>query len=147
MGQLYNVRNQSWRMTGKFKQHLWICLLAMLPSFCFGQQSEWTVSEEESKHENPLANDEQAWLKGKKLFNKMCWICHGNSGEGNGPGSANLNPKPKNLTDSTLQKQTDGTLFWKISNGRGAMAPYKMTLLEKERWQLVNYIRTLGTGE
>src|SRR5204863_3973098 len=41
-----------------------------------------------------------------------------------------------------VQKQTDGEIFWKISNGRGAMPPWKH-LPEKDRWEIVNYIRTL----
>jgi hypothetical protein len=41
-----------------------------------------------------------------------------------------------------VQGQTDGELFWKISNGRGAMPPWKH-LPEMERWRIVNYIRYL----
>jgi mono/diheme cytochrome c family protein len=38
--------------------------------------------------------------------------------------------------------ESDGELFWKISNGRGAMPPWKH-LPENDRWDIVNYIRTL----
>jgi mono/diheme cytochrome c family protein len=41
-----------------------------------------------------------------------------------------------------VQSETDGELFWKISTGRGAMPPWKH-LPEKDRWEIVNYIRTL----
>ena len=117
------------------------------PFLGHAQQEEWVVPQEETLVENPLSGDEEAWMKGQKLFKKICWTCHGISGEGDGPASLNLNPKPKNLTDPELQKQTDGALFWKMSNGRGAMAPYKMSLTETQRWQLVNYIRTLKNSQ
>jgi hypothetical protein len=39
--------------------------------------------------------------------------------------------------------QSDGELFWKLSNGKGMMVPYKHSLNEEMRWQLINYIRTL----
>lgn len=58
------------------------------------------------------------------------------------PGAA-LNPKPKNLAEKAVQAQTDGELFWKISNGRGAMPPWN-SLSEKDRWSLVRYIRSLA---
>jgi SNF family Na+-dependent transporter len=64
--------------------------------------------------------------------------------KGDGPAAANLNPKPKDFSSVELQKQTDGELFWKLSNGKGMMVPYKHSLNEEKRWQLINYIRTLS---
>ena len=64
-------------------------------------------------------------------------------GKGDGPAAAALPPpKPANWTSAAVQKETDGEIFWKMSNGRGAMPPWKH-LPEKDRWELVNYIRTL----
>ena len=51
-------------------------------------------------------------------------------------------PKPADWTSAKVQSQTDGELFWKMSEGRSAMPPWK-SLPEKDRWELVNYIRTL----
>jgi Cytochrome C oxidase, cbb3-type, subunit III len=63
--------------------------------------------------------------------------------KGDGPAAAALPPpKPANWTAEAVQKQSDGELFWKISNGRGAMPPWKH-LPDKDRWEIVNYIRTL----
>jgi hypothetical protein len=44
---------------------------------------------------------------------------------------------------SNARALADGELFWKISNGRGPMPPWKH-LAEKEPWELVNYIRCAG---
>ena len=69
--------------------------------------------------------------------------CHGASGKGDGAAAAALPPpKPADWTSAKVQAETDGELFWKITNGRGAMPPWKH-LPEKDRWELVNYIRTL----
>ena len=54
-----------------------------------------------------------------------------------------ISPSLSPWTAEAVQKQTDGEIFWKISNGRGAMPPWKH-LPEKERWELVNYIRSLA---
>jgi mono/diheme cytochrome c family protein len=80
---------------------------------------------------------------GKKLVSdKACTACHGDTGKGDGPGAAALNPKPANWTSAAIQSESDGCLFWKISTGRGAMPPWA-SLTETERWQIIHYLRTL----
>lgn len=82
----------------------------------------------------------------KKAIDTNCVSCHGPMGKGDGPAAAALPPpKPANWTADAVQKQTDGELFWKISNGRGAMPPWKH-LPDKERWDLVSYVRSLQGG-
>lgn len=110
----------------------------------YKQIDEWKAPPEADKLINPVANDVKATAKGKKIYEKMCWICHGKTGEGDGPAGVNLNPKAKNFAGKEAQLQTDGSIFWKITNGRGSMASYKKSLTIEERWQLVNYIRVLG---
>ena len=73
----------------------------------------------------------------------LCVICHGAKGKGDGMGGAGLTPKPTDLTNADVQAQTDGALFWKLTEGRPPMASYKTALPEKKRWELINYIRTL----
>jgi hypothetical protein len=50
--------------------------------------------------------------------------------------------KPADWTSAKVQAESDGELFWKITNGRGPMPPWK-SLPEKDRWEVVNYIKTL----
>jgi len=60
-----------------------------------------------------------------------------------GPAAAALPPpKPADWTSAKVASESDGELFWKISNGRGAMPPWKH-LPDNDRWDIVNYIRTL----
>jgi mono/diheme cytochrome c family protein len=54
-----------------------------------------------------------------------------------------LNPKPADWTSVKVQAESDGEIFWKISNGRGAMPPWKH-LAENDRWALIRYLRSLG---
>jgi hypothetical protein len=42
-----------------------------------------------------------------------------------------------------LKKESDGVIFWKITNGKPPMASYEELLTEDQRWELVNYIREL----
>jgi mono/diheme cytochrome c family protein len=73
----------------------------------------------------------------------MCSPCHGYTGKGDGCVSALLNPRPADHTSPAVQNESDGALFWKITNGRGKMQSYKAILTDRQRWGLVNFIRTL----
>ena len=107
-------------------------------------EGDWKAPDTVNKMINPLKGNTKATLKGKKIFEVMCWTCHGLQGKGDGPASEGLELKPANHTTDLIQKQTDGALFWKISNGRGTMIGYETVLSDNQRWQLVNYIRELG---
>ncbi len=103
---------------------------------------EWKTPAEAKATKNPVAK--AAGIKdGKVPYDANCAVCHGPIGRGDGPGAAALNPKPRNLSDKAIQAQSDGELFWKISEGRGVMPAWKH-LPDKDRWSLVHYIRLLA---
>ena len=95
---------------------------------------------------NPLKGDQQAVLAGQKLYLKECTPCHGKKGEGDGISSVSLSRVPANHTAAKMKTLSDGALYWKISNGFSPMPPYNRTLSETQRWQLVNFLRTLPTA-
>ena len=109
-------------------------------------QGPWVAPADAKNAKNPRAdkkNDKKEMAEAKKSVETNCAACHGPGGKGDGPAAAALPPpKPANWTADPVQKQTDGELFWKIANGRGAMPPWKH-LSEKDRWDLVNFVRTL----
>lgn len=124
---------------------LTILILAatILSGAAFETQTEWKAPSSADTLKNPLAGDAAATAAGKKTYEKLCWACHGMTGKGDGPGATSLNPKPADHTSAQVQQQTDGSIYWKISKGRGGMQPYERALSKTQRWQLVNYIRTL----
>ncbi|HMC86926.1 MAG TPA: cytochrome c [Chitinophagaceae bacterium] len=80
----------------------------------------------------------------KTLYITNCGPCHGDKGRGDGPAAPGLNPKPADHTSAAVQSETDGAIFWKLSEGRSPMPAYKKIFSEEQRWELVNYIRTLA---
>ena len=108
------------------------------------QESTWVAPKEADAVKNPLKGNAEATAKGKALYNSMCTACHGNKGKGDGPGGKALKPKPTDHTSAKCQEQTDGALYWKLTEGKGGMTSYKKILKDDQRWQLVNYIRELG---
>jgi mono/diheme cytochrome c family protein len=110
-----------------------------------GAQEEWKARSEAKNIRNPQSRTPASIANGRKLAEANCISCHGPRGKGDGPAAAALPPpKPEDWTSPRVKAETDGELFWKISNGRGAMPPWKH-LPEKDRWDLVNYIRSLQT--
>ena len=96
--------------------------------------------------DNPVEADEISIERGAVLFQVNCSHCHGTGGEGNGPIAPFLaTKKPANLTSDVTQQKSDGTLFLTISNGiPGTMPALNENLTVRERWDLVNFIRTLA---
>ena len=121
-----------------------LVLSFVLFGLCSFAQDSWRAPDSAKEINNPYTGNKIAAQKGQALYSKLCWTCHGKNGKGDGPAAANLKPKPEDFSSADLQKQTDGELFWKLSNGKGMMVPYKHSLSEEKRWQLINYIRTLS---
>jgi len=119
-----------------------LSLLFLFLSFSIWAQDTWAAPESAKKLVNVYTENNIATQKGQQLYNKLCWTCHGKTGKGDGPAGSGLKPKPRNFSLESVQNQSDGELFWKLSNGNGMMVPYKHSLSEDQRWQLVNFIRT-----
>jgi len=103
----------------------------------------WNAPAAASQMKSPLTVDANVLKDAKKNYQLYCTPCHGNSGKGDGAAAASLNPKPADHTSEAVQKDSDGTLFWKMSEGRNPMPSYKQILTDNQRWELVAYIRTL----
>jgi mono/diheme cytochrome c family protein len=106
------------------------------------QSEKWVAPASADKIKNPLKGDEAAIKAGSVLYKQMCAICHGNKGKGDGMAGMSLTPRPSNFTKTSIQEQSDGALYWKLTTGRSPMAAYENILKENQRWQLVNFIRT-----
>jgi len=96
---------------------------------------------------NPVAHNAAATDSGKVLYQKNCVVCHGTGGKGDGVAAAGLSMKPADHTSPNVQLQTDGSLWYELSNGHAPMPAYKNVLTAKQRWELINYIRTLDKSK
>jgi mono/diheme cytochrome c family protein len=109
-----------------------------------GNQEPWPVPEKYAKMSNPVKSDATSIAEGKAIWSKHCASCHGKTGLGDGTKAAQLKTEPGNFTKADFQKQTDGAMFYKTSEGRDDMPSFKKKLPdEEERWSVINYIRSL----
>lgn len=109
----------------------------------------WTAPLRAAHKVNPIAADAKSLEQGKALFTMACVPCHGPSGRGDGPSANGLERNgakihPGNLSDPKLWLQSDGEIFWKITEGNSPMPVFGETFTEEQRWQIVNYVRTLA---
>lgn len=58
--------------------------------------------------------------KAKQIFHDRCVPCHGDTGHGDGPASASLNPKPRKYADPEWQASVDDAYLMKIIKYGGA---------------------------
>jgi|KBSMisStandDraft_5_1062788.scaffolds.fasta_scaffold168382_2 mono/diheme cytochrome c family protein len=93
----------------------------------------------------PVASTPEAITSGRRLAQQSCAECHGETGLGDGPAAAGLNPRPASWRTAEFQTQSDACIFMKLSTGRGAMPPAGR-MPEAERWQIVSFIRSLGVN-
>lgn len=107
----------------------------------------WKAPESAKDLKNPYKDDTAAVAKGRELYKMYCYQCHGENGYGDGAAGNALGQQPANFHSGRVRRQADGELFWKLSNGKGNMPPFKEQLKEDQRWQLITYIRKMANRE
>ncbi len=98
---------------------------------------------------NPISPNAASIADGRSLYQQNCLACHGPAGKGDGPVGLTLNPRPADLSyHAQPGVHTDGQLFDWITNGfpgSSAMPAFGQKLSDSQRWDLVNFIRTLAS--
>ncbi len=115
-------------------------------------KSTWDLPADADKTKNPVEATAESVARGKELFltkKGNCVFCHGETGAGNEENLSKLRRKPADLSDKKRMKtMTDGEIFWKITRGiPGIMPGREKQLTEEERWNVVNFVRTLTTDK
>ena len=116
-------------------------------TFVHNNQEPWKAPAWADTLKSPFHEEPLTLAQGEELFTLYCSSCHGEGGYGDGAAGGALGQKPANFHDTLVKAQSDGSLFWKMSNGRGNMPPFQDVFTAEQRWQLVAYIRHLGKKE
>jgi mono/diheme cytochrome c family protein len=124
---------------------LFSCTVVVLMSFMTNNQPKpWPVPDKNKAMANPVKSDAASLATGKELYNQHCKSCHGTKGKGDGTKASQLDTECGDFTKAAFQGQTDGSIFFKTSEGRKDMPSYKKKIPEaNDIWAVVNYLRTL----
>lgn len=94
--------------------------------------------------------------KGHRIFSRYCSPCHGESGDGKGYNAGNLDPHPRDLTDSQeeyMAKLSNDEIYEVLRVGgygvdlSGTMPVWGKVFSEEELWSVVAYVRTLHPNQ
>jgi mono/diheme cytochrome c family protein len=136
-------------LQSRFRFSVAVIFTVLIASALVAQSEEpskgkWSAPATEAQKSNPFAVTESSLAAGRKIYFKTCAMCHGKSGDADGPAVIELNIHPAKLSDPKLSTESDGSLFWKITNGKKPMPAYGKRISETDRWNVVNYVRTLS---
>jgi mono/diheme cytochrome c family protein len=92
---------------------------------------------------NPVQADEISLQRGAILYGIHCQLCHGEQGHGDGPIGSYFYRTPQNLTVAQITSEFDGSVYLTIVQGFGQMPALAENLTLRERWDVINYVRTL----
>ena len=96
--------------------------------------------------ENPVPPDEVSLQRGEILYQLHCGVCHGQTGQGDGPvvkfWRADAR-RPANLTEARFAQYPAGIMYGIISQGFSTMPPLRENLTERQRWDVINYVHGL----
>jgi len=104
---------------------------------------EWKAPSSAAERKNPIPPDRKSRAAERDIYDRECASCHGAGGKGDGKDGRDLHTRPTDLSSSAVAGQSDGALFWKVTTGRRPMPGFRKDMTEEERWQVVNFIRTL----
>jgi mono/diheme cytochrome c family protein len=93
--------------------------------------------------ENRVPSDEVSLQRGAILYGIHCQLCHGKQGYGDGPLGSYFDRTPQNLTAAQITDEFDSSVYLTIIQGFGQMPSLAENLTVRERWDVINYVRTL----
>ena len=108
-------------------------------------ETRWQAPASQAQKHNPVPATQSSLAAGRKIYLKRCASCHGKTGNGDGPDAVDLGIHPAKFSDPSLSQESDGALFWKITVGKKPMPDYGDRLSPNDRWNVINFLRTLGT--
>jgi len=117
-----------------------VTFLVMVPDMA-GQ--EWIVPDDKKRKLSTFPFDEETKKAGEKIYTVNCVSCHGTPGKGN---FLNLVPSPGDPATEKIQRNTDGEIFFKVSNGRGQMPSFKNSLSTNEIWHVISFVRSFNSS-
>jgi mono/diheme cytochrome c family protein len=103
----------------------------------------YNLTQADKDRKNPIRFTDFSVERGKKLYGFQCAMCHGDKLDGKGDLAEEMKIQPPELAKAdAITKLTDGELFAIVGSGSDTMPGQKDRMPERQRWQIVNYLRS-----
>ncbi len=122
----------------KIKAYIALILISA-STISFAEETPWDVPQDKNEKTAPMMFSGEMQATGEDIYLKNCKSCHGDVGQMN---MIPLDPLPKDLNIPQVVDQSDGSLYYKISEGRAAMPSFKNVLSINDTWSVIAYIRS-----
>ncbi len=98
--------------------------------------------------QSPVPYTAPSIIAGAHLYADQCATCHGATGRGDGPAVQSAASSRLDLAAGDVAAQSDGDLFWWITQGRsnGAMPAFGNVLGTDQGWDIINFLRAQASG-
>jgi mono/diheme cytochrome c family protein len=128
---------------------LLMCALVTAITARVGLSQSGAANNDAKALKNPVKSSPQSIEAGQKAYQTSCAPCHGAAGKGDGAVAKNLTVKPSDLTDAKWEHgSTDGEIFVNVRDGIGPqmkMKGFKGKVSDQDIWNIVNYLRSVGS--
>lgn len=123
-----------------------VCIFTILSSsqYLTLTQEPWRAPHWADSLKSPYIVEPLTLPQGEELYVHYCQSCHGDNGVGRGATDKLRGLKPDVDYEQRMNQQTDGALFWKLSEGKSNWHSYKEMLTEEQHWQLIAYLRDIA---
>jgi mono/diheme cytochrome c family protein len=91
---------------------------------------------------DPFPPSSTVLARGEKVYRTFCWVCHGETGQGDGPIIPKF-PNPPSYTSERVRALPEGQIFHVITRGKGLMPAYAAQISPEDRWMVIRYVQRL----
>jgi hypothetical protein len=124
------------------KMNRFIIIIILLFSSLLLMAQDWIVPGDRKGKLSPFLFNEVSLKAGARLYTINCLSCHGTPGKGN---YINLVPPPGDPATEKIQRNSDGEIYFKVTNGRGPMPSFKNALSSNDIWNVISFLRSFNT--
>jgi len=130
-----------WKLAVLFFAAAWIC-------GAHDAHGRSTSPPEARRLKNPLPLTTDHAAAAKPLYDQLCASCHGPDGKARTALAGKLPVRPTNLAEYLMESMRDGEIYWVVSNGiDNKMPSFGTQLSDMQRWEMVQYVRELRSGQ
>ncbi|HWT02253.1 MAG TPA: cytochrome c [Pyrinomonadaceae bacterium] len=95
----------------------------------------------------PFPVTEDVMKRGRERYEIFCSMCHGPTGEGDGMIVRRGYRRPPSYHEDRLRQARVGYFFRVMTEGFGAMPPYRSQIPVQDRWAIAAYVRALQLSQ